>query len=211
MNGEHIGNDGIDDQKVYLLNTSENKKLTQQQSLEMTTNLQNNCPGSSCVGNSEFSEVNITNDELNLRSTLTTLSKAEAGRSNPPLEYDSWNNGATITDDSKHPGINPASGSSAAGFYQAMVHSFVGSDFTPQSQDKFAVNLMTTKSYKAALSGNMTDFKSAASGRWTSLKHWTGANLQSTFNANRANELIGVTRIATPVGSAVGLRGTLKI
>jgi len=128
-----------------------------------------------------------------------------------PLEYDSWNNGATISNYSKRPEINPALGSSAAGFYQAMVHSFVGTDFSPQSQDKFAVNLLTSKSYKAALSGNMTDFKSAASGRWTSLKHWKASNLQTTFIGNRANELIGASRIATPVGSTVALRGTLKI
>jgi len=213
--GVHIGNDGKADQKVFLLNSSSDKQLTQQQSLEMTNAVSNIHGDNPCVNvcfdGAEMTQVPITNDELNLRSTLTTLSKAEAGSSNAPLEYNSWNHGATFSDNTKHPGINPASGSSASGFYQAMVDNFVGTDFSPQSQDKFAVNLMTSKSYNAALSGNMTDFQSAAKGRWTSLQHWTGAELQPIFNANRANELIGVSRIASSVGSAVGLRGKLKI
>jgi len=219
--GVHIGNDGKDDQKVFLLNTTSETQLSQQQSLDMTTNLDNNCVGSSCVGGSDFSQVNITNDELNLRSALSTLKRAEAGSANPALQYNSWNQGVNFTNDSyesnpnayaSHPG--KSNGSSAAGAYQSMAANYNAtelSDFSPGNQDKFAVNLLKSSSYKAALSGNMSTFKTTTSGRWTSLKEWSSSGLQTVFNSYRANELQGRTNIATPVGSAVKLRGTLKI
>jgi hypothetical protein len=60
---------------------------------------------------------------------------------------------------------------------------------------------MTSQGYKAALSGNMSNFISANESRWTSLKHWTPTSLQKVFNTYRANELRGNSNIATPIGN----------
>ena len=219
--GVHIGNDGKTDQKVYLLNTNSDQQLTQQQSLEMTTNLQNNCAGSSCVGNSEFSEVNITNDELNARATLSTLMQTEAGRKNPPLDYNSWfGTGNTFTEDSyesnpgayaKHPGMHDDPKGSAAGAYQFLERYYTGSDFSPNSQDQAALSLMGKKGLQYAKSGDILSFKTimgsktingkVVPGKWTSLDHWKNSKLTTEFNKNRANELFGNSRVGSPVGS----------
>ncbi len=187
--GTWLFNDGTKDNKVYVKDDE----------------------GSKFIGPAgNFSEVDITNDELNLRASLSTLKQAEAGRSNSPLDYNSWNNGAVFTNDSysknsdaysTHPGKNPASGSSAAGAYQFLERFYNQSDFSPINQDKAAVKNMTTASYNAALSGDMSTFKSTTSGRWTSLNHWSSSKLQTVFQQYRANELQGKSNIAAPIGT----------
>ena len=193
--GRFLKNDGIDDKKVYVVDkdkivTTEDgtKKWAVKDQIEIK---------------------GLTKDELNLRASLATLKQAEAGRSNAPLDYNSWNNGDKFTEDSflsnptayaEHPGKNPNSGSSAAGAYQALKRFYSGSDFSPQSQDKAAVKNMTSASYKAALSGDMSSFKATTQARWTSLEHWSVPELQKTFYQNRASELSGNSRIATPIG-----------
>jgi RHS repeat-associated protein len=205
LKGEHIGSDGRNDNAVYLLHTNSNKQLTQSQSEHLIQGSQ--APGV-FIG-PQIEQKAIGNDELNLRSSLSTLKQTEAGRTNPPLDYNSWNHGDNFTTDtyadnpkaySEHPGKNPNSGSTAGGAYQAMERFYTGTDFSPQNQDKTAVKNMTSFSYNAALSGDMSTFKTTTQARWTSLKEWSVPQLQTTFNSYRAKELTGNSTIATPVG-----------
>jgi RHS repeat-associated protein len=202
LKGEKIGSDGVDDKKVFLKNTTSSDQLSKEQSVAEIFQ-------SKTDPLSYTKEVNITTDELNLRSSLSTLKQSEAGSKNKALDYNSWNNNKNFTDNtyatkpedySKHPGTNSASGSSAAGAYQFLKRFYKEPDFSPQSQDKAAVNNMTSQSYKAALSGNMSVFREATKGRWTSLDHWSNSNLQTIFNQYRANELQGISNIGTPTG-----------
>ncbi|MDJ1466935.1 RHS repeat-associated core domain-containing protein [Xanthocytophaga flava] len=192
--GEHLKNDGKDDHKVYVV---DNSKLVK---------------GDGVIKWAVKDQVEVqglTNEELNLRASLTTLKQTEAGSSNPSLDYNSWNHGKNFTEDSyeenpdaynKHPGTNPSSGGSAAGAYQFLKRFYNEADFSPQNQDKAAVKNMTSSSYAAATSGDMGDFKNTTSSRWTSLQHWTAPQLQKVFNSARAQELSGKSTIATPVG-----------
>jgi len=208
LRGVHIGNDGVDDNKVYLLHTDKNIQLTTAQSkfaVKFTGFVTD-----------VTAETGLTNDELNLRASLSTLKQAEAGKSNPPLDYNSWNNNVNFTEDSyennpqayaKHPGLlqqnkgNLIIRSSAAGAYQFLKRYYTQKDFSPQSQDREAVNLMTYNGYEAALSGNMSDFISNNNNNWTSLNHWSSGDLQKVFNSYRAKELLGISNIATPIGN----------
>ncbi len=125
------------------------------------------------------------------------------------MDYNSWNNGSTFTNDSynpnpsaysEHPGQNGKFGS-AAGAFQFLSKFFNESDFSPQSQDKAAVGNMISKSYNSALSGDMSKFIGATKGRWVSLNYWNASTLQKVFNKNRANELKENSNIATPIGN----------
>jgi RHS repeat-associated protein len=194
--GREIYDDKIPDNKVYVQNENGDKILGP-------------------VG--AFSEVSITNDELNLRSSLSTLKAAEAGSSNPPLDYNSWNGNDKFTNDSysenptaysTHPGKNLANGRSAAGAYQFMPTTWSSlaqkngyTDFSPINQDNAAVKNMTPASYNAALSGNMSSFKTTTSGRWTSLNSWSAGKLQTVFQQYRGNELQGKSNIVAPIGT----------
>jgi len=153
--------------------------------------------------------VGMNEAELNLRASLSTLKQTEAGRLNEPLDYNNWNNNKNFTEDSyaknpkaysTHPGTNPDSGSSAAGAYQFLKRFYNESDFSPQNQDRAAVNNMTSSSYSAALSGNMVNFKETTEERWTSLKHWKVPELQKVFTYYIVKELSGNSIIKTPVG-----------
>jgi RHS repeat-associated protein len=190
--GRHLKNDGTVDEKVYVVDKSKIAST-----------------GRWAVKD-QIEVKGMTNKELNLRASLSTLKQAEAGRLNKALDYNTWNNNKNFTEYNysenpevykNHPGINPNSGSSAAGAYQFLKKFYIGDDFSPQSQDKAAVNNMTSQSYAAAISGNMTIFKESTKGRWTSLNHWTVPQLQIAFNSYVANELSGNSTIATPVGS----------
>lgn len=193
--GTYLKNDGIDDKKVYVV---DDKKLDRTKAgvIKWAVKDQVEIKG-------------LAKEELNLRATLSTLKQTEAGSSNPPLDYNSWNNNKNFTEDtyeqnpsaySKHPGKNPESGGSAAGAYQFLERFYKEADFSPQNQDKATVKNMTSSSYNAAQSGNMSDFKSATEARWTSLKHWDVPKLQKTFNFYVSKELSGKSPIATPIG-----------
>lgn len=137
------------------------------------------------------------------------LKQAEAGPSNNPLTYNSWNSGDVFTthsfsaypkDYQRHPGTNPNTKRTAAGAYQFLERFYSMPDFSPMSQDKAALKLMPTNGYNAAMSGDITSFVSACKSRWTSLQAWNTEDLQKTFNAYRAMELNGFSTIATPIG-----------
>jgi RHS repeat-associated protein len=210
LNGQKIGSDNIDDKKVYLANTTDNRYLSQETAISMINSINSTIP------NPAISEVAITPDELNLRASLATLKQTEAGISNPPLDYNSWNKGDNFTQDSyaqnpnaysEHPGTNTeGGGGSAAGAYQFLERFYKGTDFSPKSQDAAAVNNMTSSSFEAAKSGNGSDFKSTTQGRWTSLKHFSAQGVQTLIDFNRAQELRGNSNIATPVGDLIKTR-----
>jgi muramidase (phage lysozyme) len=194
--GRHLKNDGKVDDKVYVVDKS--KIVTTAKGIRKWAIVD------------QIEVKGMTNKELNLRASLSTLKQAEAGILNKALDYNTWNNNKNFTEYTysenpdvykNHPGINPISGSSAAGAYQFLKRFYVGDDFSPQSQDKAAVNNMTSQSYAAAISGNMSIFKETTKSRWTSLNHWTVPQLQIVFNSYVANELSGNSTIATPIGS----------
>jgi RHS repeat-associated protein len=208
VNGVHIGSDNKDDNKVYLYQTTSTVQLDQKDSEALI---------SATTSNPDvIQEVNITNDELNLRSSLSTLKQTEAGSKNAPLDYNSWNMGDNFTEDTykdnpkayaDHPGTNTeGGGGSAAGAYQFLERFYTGTDFSPKSQDAAAVNNMTSSSFEAAKSGSGADFKSTTQGRWTSLKHFTSDGVQKLINTYRAQELNGNSSIATPVNGLVKTR-----
>ena len=201
--GVHIGWDGKADGKVYLFNTLSSEQLSITESAVLTSS-----PRTDIVNVTE--KYGLYNYELNLRAILSMLKQAEAGSSNAPLSYNSWNSGDLFTSHSysanpkdyqKHPGMNPNSKSSAAGAYQFLSRFYSMPDFSPISQDKAALKLMTTKGYNAAIFGDVPSFVKESKERWTSLKEWNIRDLQSTFNAYRAMELHGISTIAIPRGS----------
>ena len=201
--GVHIGWDGKADGKVYLFNTLSSEQLSITESAVLTSS-----PRTDIVNVTE--KYGLYNYELNLRAILSMLKQAEAGSSNAPLSYNSWNSGDLFTSHSysanpkdyqKHPGMNPNSKSSAAGAYQFLSRFYSMPDFNPISQDKAALKLMTTKGYNAAIFGDVPSFVKESKERWTSLKEWNIRDLQSTFNAYRAMELHGISTIAIPRGS----------
>jgi RHS repeat-associated protein len=210
LKGVHIGNDGVEDQKVYLNLTSNNRQLNQAESAEMTriaqeaTGVSNTLDVTALTG--------LTNDELNVRSTLSTIMQVEAGRLNPPLNYNSWfGTGNVFTSDSyesnpkayaKHPGMHLNPKGSAAGAYQFLERYYTGTDFSPFSQDKAAIGLMGKKGLSLAKSGDIVEFGSlmGSTQKWTSFPNWTNAQLKSEFNKSRVNELSGSSRVGTPLG-----------
>jgi RHS repeat-associated protein len=211
LKGEHIGNDGVDDNAVYVMHTNSSNQLTEAQSKYYVQGSQS--PGI-YVG-PKIEQKAIGNDELNLRASLSTLKQTEAGRTNAPLDYNTWNNNKNFTEDSyaenpkaysDHPGKNSDSGGSAAGAYQFLDRFYNGTDFSPKSQDAAAVNNMTSSSFTAAKSGSGTDFKTTTQARWTSLKHFTADGVQKLINTYRAQELKGNSNIATPVGELIKTR-----
>jgi len=161
-----------------------------------------------------FTELQITNEELNLRASLSTLKRTEAGRSNSQLGYNAWNENYVFTKDSyavnpgaysKHPGEHPVSKRTTAGAYQFLERVFKDlfgeQEFSPINQDKAVIKNMTRASYNAALSGDVSLFKTTTSARWTSLKEWNNSKLQKLFQEYRANELRGESDLAAPVGT----------
>lgn len=210
LNGLHIGNDGINDKKVYLKETYDNHQLTESQALIHTLFAQLYPNSSNTIDIT--AKTGMTNDELNVRATLSTIMKAEAGKANPPLSYNSWfGTGNTFTMDSydktpddykSHPGMHYNPTGSAAGAYQFLERFYTGLDFSPTSQDKAAIKLMGTKGLNFAKTGNITEFGNlmGATQKWTSFTHWKNNDLISEFNKNRVNELLGNSRVYTKIG-----------
>jgi muramidase (phage lysozyme) len=193
--GKHLGSDGKTDNKAYVVAEGTYRKTATGYN----------------IGSDGIQELCMGNDELNLRASLSTLKATEAGSANPPLDYNSWNGGDNFTNDSyaenpgaykEHPGANTGGGT-AAGAYQFLKRFYTGSDFSPISQDTAAINNMTSTSFEAAKSGNGHAFKSATEGRWTSLKHFSGNQVQILINHYRAQEINDNSSIATPVGKLI--------
>ena len=200
--GIQIGWDGKVDGKVYMYNTWSSRQLSLIEAAALTSS-----PRADVVNVTE--KYGLYNYELNLRATLSMLKQAEAGPSNDPLTYNSWNSGYVFTthsysacpnDYQEHPGMNRNSNSSAAGAYQFLARYYTMPDFSPTSQDKAALKLMPSKGYEAAALGDIPSFVKECQKYWTSLKEWSIEELQSTFNAYRAMEMNGFSTIATPVG-----------
>jgi RHS repeat-associated protein len=212
LKGEHIGNDGFDDNAVYLMHTNSSNQLTEAQSKHYIQGSQ--APG--VYFGPKIEQKSIGNEELNLRASLSTLKQTEAGSKNAPLDYNSWNMGDNFTEDTykknpgayaDHPGTNTeGGGGSAAGAYQFLERFYTGTDFSPKSQDAAAVNNMTSASFEAAKSGSGADFKTTTQARWTSLQHFTSDGVQKLINRYRAQELMGNSSIATPVNELVKTR-----
>lgn len=226
--GEHIGNDGINDHKVYQSYTFSNTQLTQAQSLNLTHGF---------FPSGLTKEVNITNEELNTRAFLTTIRNAEAD-GNAPLPYDAHYGGRKFTgsDLNKNGTISNAEKFAdyprefitkwgltmdVAGAYQFKssswdkVASALGlSNFSGANQDKAALQLIVwQQQYNPRASGVISDITSGnassafskLNGTWTSLpggnEQLINSNqAQNLFNINRASELRGNSVIATPVG-----------
>lgn len=159
-------------------------------------------------------DIGMTNDELNIRATLSTLKQTEAGELNKPLDYNAWNEGYNFTEKTyeeepeaykEHPGANPNSkhpkGRTSAGAYQFLKRFYTGGDFSPITQDKEAIKLMGKRGVSAAKSGDIIKIKEALSGKWTSLKFWPVDKLKSVFKKNLSEELNRKSKIAAPVGS----------
>ncbi len=161
----------------------------------------------------------LTNDELNMRSTLSMIRQAEAGRMNPPLDYNSWQGigRQVFTKDTyednpgaykKHPGPNRNSGgNSAAGILQFTEGTWNGlgvGEFHPMNQEKAGVLYMFRyhpKGFRAAISGDVEGMREHLT-PWESLKPGINTinNLTSWFLQARANELTGNSNLKTPPG-----------
>jgi len=170
-----------------------------------------------CIANS--CGTGMTNEELNMRSTLSMLRQAEAGRLNPPLDYNSWQGlgRQVFTEDkfednpdayNEHPAGNPNSGgNSAAGILQFTKKTWDGlkvGKFTPMNQEKAGVKYMFRyhpKGFQAAISGDIEGMRENLT-PWESLKPGqnTIENLTSWFLRARANELTGNSNLKTPPG-----------
>ncbi|MBK8850910.1 MAG: glycoside hydrolase family protein [Saprospiraceae bacterium] len=202
-NGVNIGNDGKQDQKVFLLNTDSDKQLTQAQALEMTTTVSNvqgvNPCANVCFDGAEMSEVPITNDQLNIDATLATIRESEGHGT--PTSYNSQYGGGTIDSYDNHPNEEITKWdktSTAAGAYQFLYKTWKAhssklglTDFSPASQDRAAMYEMGM--VKGAMdkvkSGQYNLALKALSVKWTSLPggiHQWKSNLGSNFLNNRA-------------------------
>lgn len=202
LNGVHIGNDGIVDNKVYLKRTKDNAQLSTEESKQLT-DIANEAP---CVSNTVnlTDATGITNDELNMNSTLATIREVEGYGT--PLAYNAQFGNNSFNGFSDHPREDKSRWgytSSAAGAYQFLESTWdrhakkLGlKDFSPANQDKAAVaeiglvkgatSLIHQGKYQAALN--------KLSGKWTSLpggsQQWK-SNVNSIFLKQRANELTG--------------------
>ncbi|NJN78731.1 MAG: glycoside hydrolase family protein [Saprospiraceae bacterium] len=194
LQGEHLGSDGKKDNRVYVLapltKTNDARyKSYKTNDGEAATNL--------------FVGVDITNDELNIASTLLTIRKVENHSSTTPLGYDAQYGGGTFDNDyADHPREKITKWghtSSAAGAYQFLqgtwdAHSkTLGlTDFSPESQDKAAIYEISI--VKGAMenikSGQYTEALKLLNGKWTSLpagkQEWK-SNVNDVFLESRAS------------------------
>jgi len=79
-------------------------------------------------------------------------------------------------------------------------------DFSPKSQDKGAIVLMTVhKVFDIATRGDFSLFQRKASNLWTSFSvaAWQGKKLEERFIKYRGQELSGISMIATPIGKLI--------
>jgi RHS repeat-associated protein len=175
-------------------------------------------------------DVDIANEELNTRVTLTVIRIAEHGNKpdKSPLDYNrryGRTNGEpnTFSDYSKHPNIAfKGAGynitSTAAGAYQFLYDSWetIASledleDFSPESQDKGALNLIRRQEqYNPRANGVLDNIRKGEvlealdklHGTWTSLpggrqEKMTAEEAPKIINDVRAKELKGESVIAT--------------
>ncbi|MDP4291438.1 MAG: RHS repeat-associated core domain-containing protein, partial [Bacteroidota bacterium] len=201
QDGTHLGNDGIDDHKVYLVDNSKTnyKPATEDKPIIIASNDVKELKG-------------LTKEELNVRGFLTTIRQTENG-GNEPLDYNSQFGGGTFTDKTykeapqdyaDHPkevirawGQN----SSAAGAYQFLGTFWNEKDFAPITQDHAAIGKLE---YRKALGdvqeGNISSAVTKLKKEWTSLPFFKDSQIRALFKSNISRELNGNSVIATPVG-----------
>jgi RHS repeat-associated protein len=204
LNGVHIGNDGIDDKQVYLKYTYDDTQMSQMDALMETSSSNGWGMMPNYLTTNATKETGLTNDKLNMNSTLATIREVEGYGT--PLGYNSQYGNNTFSDYSDHPREEKTRWghtSSAAGAYQFLASTWdrhaksLGlTDFGPASQDKAAVaeiglvkgatDLINQGKYEPALN--------KLSVKWTSLpggsQQWK-SNVNSIFLKHRANELTG--------------------
>jgi RHS repeat-associated protein len=199
--GTYLGNDKIDDHKVYVV---DNSKTNYQPA---TKDKPLNIPAS------DAKEIKgLTNEELNVRGFLTTIRQTE-NAGNEPLGYNAQFGGGTFTDNTykeapqdyaDHPKeVVKAWGqsSSAAGAYQFLGKFWNEKDFAPITQDNAAVGKLE---YRKALgdvqTGNISNAVAKLKNEWTSLTSFKNSQIKALFKSNISRELNGKSVIATPLG-----------
>jgi RHS repeat-associated protein len=204
LNGQHIGNDGNDDNKVYLANTQSDQQLDQEQTqasiesglLVTELDVRNGTPSVDLVP--------IGNDELNTNATLATIRESEGHGT--PTGYNTQYGGKTFDSYADHPReavTKWGKTSTAAGAYQFLAGTWDAhssklglKDFSPANQDKAAIAeiSMVKGAMDLVKKGDYETALPKLSGKWTSLpggKHqWKGFS-NSIFLKHRANELLG--------------------
>lgn len=207
LQGEHIGNDGNNDQKVYLNQTFDNTQLTEKQSKNLIQNINN--PFSSAM----VSEVNITNDELNTRAFLTTITTLEGGAYNKRIGGDTF-------EGNEHPGGRTLrfgkvyKYTSPAGAYQITEGTYKGLknqdssilDFSPTNQDKMAIDIIDNSGALGDVrNGNLDSAINKLTLQWSSLPGGVeetrdNSGTKSVFKQNIVREIFNKSNLATPQG-----------
>ena len=207
--GQYLGNDGIDDDKVYLVTGNNIDKMSLDQILSTSSN-----PIDGATSLTTVSELNMSHSELNMRVMLSVIRTTEGHGT--PLNYDSQFGNNTITNYKSHPNKSiKAWGhtSTAAGAYQFLsgtwstIASQIGAgDFSPSNQDLAAVARIDWKNgaTEAIKSGDFNSAISKLNGVWTSLpggKHqWANSNTTNLVNEYLVKELNDQSIINTPQG-----------
>lgn len=203
LDGVHIGNDGIDDKKVYLKTTTSSQQLTLEESKAATANTGiHGMPREPVIDIT--AQTGLNNDELNMNAMLGTIRESEGHGT--PVGYNTLYGGGTFDSYDSHPNVSVTKWghtSTAAGAYQFLFKTWkkhaeaLGlSDFSPASQDKVAVKEIGLVKGATSMiySGNYTGAISKLSGKWTSLPGgvhaWKGFS-NDIFLKHRANELLG--------------------
>ena len=188
QNGIQIGDDGIDDNKAYVLDTESTDQLTTEEALSMTSvvsSLQSPC--NVCFGGEQLTELSIGNDELNTATMLEAIRTFEG--KGTPVPYNATFGWTPQSDQDKytfdgydaHPGNvieRWGKHSSAHGAFQftkatwGMHSKNEGlTDFSPGSQRTAAVaeiNLVDG-ALKLVRGGNFNEAAQALNKKWTSL------------------------------------------
>lgn len=170
-------------------------------------------------------DVEMKEDELNMRATLSMIMSIEGGTG--PDRYKMKNGGGTIDNLDKHPGlftvparknkkgleISKEYKSSATGAYQFLkgtwdeIATKLGlTDFSEKSQDKAAMAKIKGRGgFDAATQGNVESIAEKLGKEWVSLpgasqSHTSMDDAKTKFKGYVSNELQGNSLIATPKG-----------
>jgi len=199
--GIHLGNDGIDDHKAYLVSgfcedaNVSSYNFSKESLLAMRDGKHPNLSAK---------DIGITNETLNMNTTLATIRTSEGHGT--PIPYNILFGGWKFESYDQHPNkiiSKWGHNSSAAGAYQFLYGTWTShakrlglKDFSPASQNAAAMyEISLVKGATEAIhAGNYQQALNSLSGKWTSLpggKHeWSGFSYD-IFLQQRANELNG--------------------
>ncbi|HEX2900161.1 MAG TPA: RHS repeat-associated core domain-containing protein [Bacteroidia bacterium] len=219
--GRHLGNDGIDDDKAYLVE-GEGKFMLR--NFQAGGKFYQNPSGFSMLGDGyEVTDIGMSNSELNMRSFLTVIMDHESHDLLRHGSYFQWIGFFPFTRDQAskgHPGLSPK-GKQAAGAYMTQLDTwnspenskrrsrFGITDFLPEQQDKFAI--LTIKevrhAYEEVIGGDFSSAIDKVNLEWRVLpgtKQQGGAVGKEVFlneiQSIRRLELQGSSKVATPQG-----------